>query len=127
MRRIVDFDNDPELKEASWEAARGAASGAATWGLIAAVAGGVGYAYSPIYRGLTPQFKVFLQFSAMTFGGMVEADKRMRAHEVLVRHRKRFERNQAELRSYEDEFEAKGTPGVGSEGAVGRDMGDLGK
>lgn len=29
------------------------------WGLFSAVAGGVGYAFSPIYRGLTIQFKMY--------------------------------------------------------------------
>lgn len=49
---------DEEAVEASWEAARGAAYGALKWGAAMAVLGGAGYALSPIYRGLTVQFKV---------------------------------------------------------------------
>lgn len=49
---------DEEAVDASWEATRGAAYGAVKWGAAMAVLGGVGYAFSPIYRGLTIQFKV---------------------------------------------------------------------
>ena len=47
-----------EAADASWEASRGAIAGAAKWGLATAVLGGIGYAVSPVYRGLTIQFKV---------------------------------------------------------------------
>lgn len=34
------------------------------WGVYSALLGGVAYAFSPVYRGLTFQFKVFLQVCA---------------------------------------------------------------
>ena len=30
------------------------------WGIFSAIAGGMGYAFSPLYRGLTFQFKVYV-------------------------------------------------------------------
>jgi hypothetical protein len=51
---------DEEAVEAGWEATRGALYGAAKWGAAMAVLGGIGYAISPIYRGLTIQFKVYV-------------------------------------------------------------------
>lgn len=65
-----------EANEAAWAAGKGALVGAARvrhsmylitntvididlqWGMYGAVLGGAGYALSPIYRGLTVQFKV---------------------------------------------------------------------
>ena len=49
-----------ELEDAQWEAARGAVQGAVKWGAFSAALGGVAYAYSPLYRGLTIQFKVYV-------------------------------------------------------------------
>jgi len=92
-----------------------------------AVAGALGlgaHFYSPIYRGLTIQFKVyvferclsiltgmftqqfrFLQLSAMILGGIIAADRRLIAHEKLMRHHNRLKRNAAVRRSYEEDFE----------------------
>jgi hypothetical protein len=53
--------------------------------------------------------------SGMTVGGMVEADKRLRAHEAFMRHNNRLKRDAAVWRAYEADFERRGTPGVGSE------------
>ncbi len=47
-----------DTREAQLEAARGAAVGAVKWGAATAVLGAAGYAMSPLYRGLTIQFKV---------------------------------------------------------------------
>lgn len=47
-----------EAKQAQMEAVKGAGYGAVKWGLAGAVLSGMGYAMSPIYRGLTIQFKV---------------------------------------------------------------------
>lgn len=55
--------------------------------------------------------------SAMTLGGMVEADRRLRYHEAFMRHNNRLKRDAAVWRAYEADFEARGTPGVGSEGS----------
>ncbi|TID16070.1 hypothetical protein E6O75_ATG09128 [Venturia nashicola] len=118
MKRKYDLQNDAELNDASWEAGKGAMVGAATWGLYAAVLGTGAYFYSPIYRNLTVQFKVFIQMSAMTLGGMVEADRRLRYHEAFMRHNNRLKRDAAVWRAYEADFEARGTPGVGSEADI---------
>lgn len=79
---------------------------------------------SPIYRGLTPQFKVFIQMSFMTLGSMIEADRRLRAYEQLVRHQKRIARDTEVWRRFEEDYEERGTPGVGGEGKVRRDDGE---
>lgn len=49
-----------DVRRAQAEAVRGAAAGALKWGIAAAVFGGVGYVMSPVYRGLTIQFKVYV-------------------------------------------------------------------
>lgn len=49
---------DEEVAGAAWEATRGAVYGAVKWGALAGILGGIGYVMSPIYRGLTIQFKV---------------------------------------------------------------------
>lgn len=47
-----------EADAASREAVHGGLAGAAKWGAGMAVVGGLGYLLSPVYRGLTVQFKV---------------------------------------------------------------------
>ncbi|KAL1839570.1 hypothetical protein VTJ49DRAFT_1391 [Mycothermus thermophilus] len=84
-----------EATDASWEASRGAVYGAVKWGIASAILGGIGYAVSPIYRGLTIQFKVYLQMSGMVLGSMMEADSRLRAFEDRIRVQKRLAREQA--------------------------------
>ena len=59
--------------------------------------------------------------SGMVLGGFIEGDRRMVAHEQMVRHRNRIRRDAAIWRAYEDEYEAAGTPGVASETGVQRD------
>ncbi|KAF7718689.1 Uncharacterized protein PECH_001469 [Penicillium ucsense] len=51
---------------------------------------------SRVYRGLTPQFKVFLQIAAMTLGGCIWAERRVNEYIELVRRIKRAERLQAQ-------------------------------
>ncbi|KAI2995966.1 hypothetical protein M752DRAFT_111066 [Aspergillus phoenicis ATCC 13157] len=51
---------------------------------------------SKIYRGLTPQFKVFLQIGAMTLGGCIWAERRVDEYIKYVRKVKRLEKLQAE-------------------------------
>ena len=65
--RSHDLSKHNEATEASWEAARGATYGAVKWGLGTALLGGLGYAVSPIYRGLTLQFKVYVLFFLFIF------------------------------------------------------------
>ncbi|OIW29769.1 hypothetical protein CONLIGDRAFT_680584 [Coniochaeta ligniaria NRRL 30616] len=95
---------DEEAVDASWEAARGAAYGAIKWGAVTAALGGVGYALSPLYRGLTIQFKVYIQMSGMVFGGMIEADYRLREYEARVRMQKRIQRDRAMWQKFEDQY-----------------------
>ncbi|KAF2004528.1 hypothetical protein P154DRAFT_393187, partial [Amniculicola lignicola CBS 123094] len=118
MRHHGSLTKDDETNQAAWEATRGAMTGAAKWGAFALVAGGCAYAFSPIYRGLTVQFKVYIQMSGMIVGSMIEADKRMVQYEHRVRHQKRMARDMEVWRRYEEDFEKKGTPGVGGEGNV---------
>ncbi|KAL4801681.1 hypothetical protein BDV18DRAFT_71836 [Aspergillus unguis] len=49
-----------------------------------------------IYRGLTPQFKVFLQIGAMTLGGCIWAEHRVNDYIKLIRKVKRAEKIQAQ-------------------------------
>lgn len=51
---------------------------------------------SRVYRGLTPQFKVFLQIAAMTLGGCIWAERRVTEYIELMRRIKRAERLQTE-------------------------------
>ena len=50
--------HDEEANAASWEAVHGALYGAAKYGALMGVVHGVGHFLSPVYRGLTIQFKV---------------------------------------------------------------------
>jgi hypothetical protein len=52
----------------------------------------------------------FLQLSAMALGGFIEADRRLVAHEKMMRAHHRMQRDAAIWRSYEREFEQQGTP-----------------
>jgi hypothetical protein len=51
---------------------------------------------SRVYRGLTPQFKVFLQIAAMTLGGCIWAERRVHEYIEIMRRIKRAERLQAQ-------------------------------
>ncbi|KAK4103812.1 hypothetical protein N658DRAFT_504661 [Parathielavia hyrcaniae] len=103
MPSINESKHD-EAADASWEATRGAVSGALKWGIASALLGGVGYALSPVYRGLTIQFKVYIQMSGMVLGSMIEADHRLRQYEARVRVQRRLARDQAYWASFEKEF-----------------------
>lgn len=50
-----------DVRRAQAEAVRGAGVGALKWGVATAILGGLGYALSPVYRGLTIQFKVYVR------------------------------------------------------------------
>ena len=54
---------------------------------------------SKVYRGLTPQFKVFLQIAAMTLGGCLWAEQRVTEYSDAVRRMKRAERRREEFES----------------------------
>lgn len=96
---------EEETSAAGAEASRGALVGAAKWGLIAGGLGFVGYFLSPIYRGLTIQFKVYIQLSGMTFGGWIEADRRLRAYEFRARREKKRQNDEAVWKRWEGMIE----------------------
>ncbi|KAF5014057.1 hypothetical protein F66182_15095 [Fusarium sp. NRRL 66182] len=50
---------------------------------------------SRIYRGLTPQFKIFLQIAAMTLGGTIWAERRVNEYLHALRRLRRAERKAA--------------------------------
>lgn len=54
------MEHDEEINSAAWAATRGAVVGAAKWGAFSAIAAAVAFNFSPIYRGLTFQFKVYV-------------------------------------------------------------------
>ncbi|KAI1468548.1 uncharacterized protein F4812DRAFT_458978 [Daldinia caldariorum] len=114
MRAHNALDSD-DAKEAQWEAARGAAVGAVKWGAATAVLGGIGYLVSPLYRGLTIQFKVYLQMSGMIVGSMIEADYRMRQYEQHIRMQRRIAQNRALWADYENELAELEDEGTSSE------------
>ncbi|KAF1933600.1 uncharacterized protein M421DRAFT_415939 [Didymella exigua CBS 183.55] len=125
VREHGSLTKDDETNQAAWEAVKGGAYGGVKWGAFFAVAGGVAYAVSPLYRGLTVQFKTYIQMSAMIFGGMVEADARMLRYHHAVRSHKKLQSDMAVWRAYENEYEERGTPAVGSEsGARGKSAGE---
>ncbi|CAK7243026.1 MAG: hypothetical protein STHCBS139747_004533 [Sporothrix thermara] len=97
--------HDEEANAAGWEAVHGAVYGAVKYGAAFALLGGIGQAMSPIYRGLTIQFKVYIQMSGMVLGSMLEADGRLRQFEAEVRHQRRVARHQARMRALEDDDE----------------------
>lgn len=50
---------------------------------------------SRIYRGLTPQFKIFLQIAVMTLGGTIWAERRVNEYLQALRRLRRAERKAA--------------------------------
>ena len=68
---------------------------------------------SPVYRGLTFQFKVYIQMSAMTVGSCIEADRRFRGTQELqrrarLRRQKAMQRDAEVWREYEKRFGQEG-------------------
>ncbi|KAH6686319.1 hypothetical protein F5X68DRAFT_262119 [Plectosphaerella plurivora] len=101
-----DKTRSAEADDAAWEATKGAFVGAARWGAGAAVVGLLGYKFSPVYRGLTFQFKVYLQMCGMVVGSMLESDHSLRRYEERVRMERRIARDRAKWQRYEDEYVA---------------------
>ncbi|KAK7912039.1 hypothetical protein PG985_014520 [Apiospora marii] len=99
-----DALNATDVHEAQWEATRGAVIGATKWGAASAILGAAAYAFSPIYRGLTIQFKVYIQMSGMILGSMIEADSHMRQYEYRLRMQRQIARDRAKWEALEREF-----------------------
>lgn len=70
-------------------AAQGFASGALRFGSISILTHLALTSLHPVYRGLTVQFKIFIQLSAMTLGGCIFAEKRVSEFNDMVRRRNR--------------------------------------
>ena len=84
-------------------AAQGFSSGALRFGTISLITHLLLNRVNPIYRGLTVQFKVFIQISAMTLGGCIFAEKRVTEYNNVVRTRNRaLERSR---RAWSEEME----------------------
>ena len=84
-------------------AASGFAQGALRFGIISFTTHFVLNRYTPLYRGLTVQFKVFIQISAMLLGGCIFAERAVGAFNDDVRRRRRsLARSQ---RAWEEESE----------------------
>ncbi|KAI1171930.1 hypothetical protein F4777DRAFT_26441 [Nemania sp. FL0916] len=107
-----------EAQEAQKEAAKGAGVGAVKWGAASAVLGGLGWAMSPVYRGLTIQFKVYIHMSMMILGGMIEADSRVRRYEHNMRLRHMIAHNRAMYADLEDEDFDDGPPPAATSGTT---------
>ncbi|RYP25241.1 hypothetical protein DL765_000122 [Monosporascus sp. GIB2] len=103
MRPHRALESD-DAREAQWEAARGAAVGAVKWGAMTAMLGGAAWVFSPLYRSLTVQFKVYIQMSGMIVGSMIEADHRMRLFEHQIRMQRRIARDRAVWEKFEQEY-----------------------
>jgi hypothetical protein len=73
-------------------------------GFYSAMLAAGGWYFSPIYRNLTLQFKVYLQMSGMTIGGCLEADRRVRDYERSYRHRRKLKRDAEVWRRYEQQY-----------------------
>jgi hypothetical protein len=58
MPSTQHYKPDHEVNQAYTEALRGGLVGASKWGGVAAIAAATAYAMTPVYRGLTIQFKV---------------------------------------------------------------------
>ena len=60
----------------------------------------------PVYRGLTVQFKIFIQLSAMILGGCIFAEKRVSEFNDGVRRRNRALERSARVWNEEQEMRA---------------------
>jgi hypothetical protein len=87
-------------------AGQGFASGAIRFGTISFLAHLLLNARHPVYRGLTVQFKVFIQISSMTLGGCIFAEKRVSEFNDSVRRRNRALERSRRAWSEEQEIRA---------------------
>jgi len=95
---------DQERNEAAWIGMVGGLVGACRWGFYSAILAAGGYYFSPVYRGLTLQFKVYLQMSGMTIGGCLEADRRVRDYERSYRRIRKAKKDAEVWQRYEQQY-----------------------
>lgn len=60
---------------------------------------------APTNTGWLTALLSFLQMSGMTLGSMIEADHRLRAHELIIRNHKKLARDLEVWKRYEAEIE----------------------
>lgn len=106
---LHELATEEERNAASWQGVLGGINGAARWGFYSAVIAGAAFYFSPVYRGLTLQFKIYLQMSGMTIGGCVEAERRMREHEQRTRRMRKIRRDAEVWRRYEQDYSGQNT------------------
>ncbi|KAF2860251.1 hypothetical protein K470DRAFT_258213 [Piedraia hortae CBS 480.64] len=104
MRTRGSLTKDEELNEAAWIAVRGATVGALKWGALCAGVAVIAQAASPVYRGLTVQFKTFLQLSGMVVGGSISAERNLHWHAVNQRRKKQAAVESEALLRYHDDY-----------------------
>lgn len=104
-------------------AAQGFASGALRFGSISILSHIALNRLHPVYRGLTLQFKVFIQLSAMTLGGCIFAEKRVSEYNDMVRRRNRALERSSRAWSEERELRER----IDMENAAGAKAAKLGK
>jgi len=109
-RRHGQLATDAEYNQAGWQGFLGGMNGAARWGIYSAILAGAGYYFSPVYRGLTVQFKVYLQMSGMTIGGCIEAERRVREYEKRAMRMRKIRRDAEVWRRYEQDFAEQRSP-----------------
>ncbi|MCJ1341111.1 hypothetical protein MMC09_006407 [Bachmanniomyces sp. S44760] len=109
-----------ELSAASSAATNGALVGGSKYGLATLLLGAAGYAMSPIYRGLTIQFKVFIQLSGMTLGAMLGGERAVRELEIRSRVERKMERDRKVWEGWERELEE--LEGKGGDAGAGAGM-----
>ncbi|RMD41205.1 hypothetical protein DV735_g3887, partial [Chaetothyriales sp. CBS 134920] len=97
-------------------AVKGFLAGAGRFGAISMLAHLALNRTHPIYRGLTIQFKVFIQISAMMLGGYIFAEKRVAEYNDAVRTRRRALARSALAWNEEQEIRAR----VGAEAEAER-------
>lgn len=85
-------------------------NGAARWGVYSGILAGVGYYFSPVYRNLTFQFKVYLQMSGMTIGGCIEAERRVREYERRAMRMRKIKKDAEVWRLYEQDYAEQAGP-----------------
>lgn len=85
------------------EATRGFISGALRFTSISILAHILLQRVHPVYRGLTVQFKMFIQLSALTLGGCIFAEQRVTDYNNMIRRQQRaLDRSQ---RAWSEEME----------------------
>lgn len=99
-------------------AAQGFATGVLRFGSISLLSHIALNRIHPVYRGLTIQFKVYIQLSAMLLGGCIFAEKRVSEYNDMIRARRRAMERSArawsEERELRERIDRENTEGQGS-------------